>query len=59
MPMCSRRASRYAPVPHSTHERSAVRLVPSTMLPVSQMIGAAKKALPIRFSEYASVFAYG
>jgi hypothetical protein len=30
-----------------------------TRLPVSQMIGAAKKAVPIRFSEYASVFGYG
>ena len=32
---------------------------PSTMLPVSQMIGDEKNALPIRFSEYASVLAYG
>ena len=38
-------------MPHSTHVSSAVRFIASTGLPVSQMIGAAKKALPIRFSE--------
>ena len=46
-------------MPQSTHVRSAVRFIASTRLPVSQMIGAAKNALPIRFSEYASVLANG
>ena len=49
--MCTRRASRYAPTPHNQQVISAVRFIASTRLPLSQMIGAAINALPIKFSE--------
>ena len=55
----SRFRNRSMPSPVAALVSSAVRFMASTRLPVSQMIGAAKNALPIRFSEYASVFANG
>ncbi len=49
--MPTRRASTYAPSPHSTHDTNCTKLSASTRLPVSQMIGAASRPLPRRFSE--------
>ena len=55
----TRRPSTYAPSPHSTHDSSDTTLTASTGFPVSHSTGAAKTALPIRFSEYASELRLG
>ena len=54
-PTPSWRASSHAPSPHSTWLSSATRLRARTTLPVSQMIGAAMRPLPMMFSDHASV----
>ena len=55
----TRRPSTYAPSPHSTHDSSETTFTASTGFPVSHSTGAAKNALPIRFSEYASESRFG
>ena len=50
-PSPSCRARTYAPTPHSTGVTSSARLRANTGLPVSHMTGAAKRPVPIRFSE--------
>ena len=50
-PTPTRRARTYAPIPQRTQDNSATTFIARTGLPVTHSTGAAKKALPIRFSE--------